>query len=245
MKESARILKAFDLFGDRRSREIFLSHIRWRLHLDYDALPVPVNETIYFNDRLIRPSSTEFLIDGGAFTGDTVESFLETFGKKGFQKIISFEPDPVNFPRLQDYVASLPPEIGRKVMAYPCALGEASRKINVESSGGPSSRVGYGNHEVACRTIDEFADDEAAPSFIKLDIEGFEIEALKGARNIISTKAPVVSACTYHVQNHLWEIQLLLQDMQPDYQYYLVPHLSDGWDLVLYAASPGRLVNSL
>jgi FkbM family methyltransferase len=234
LQQADRVSRAFDLFEDRRSREIFVSHVRWRLHLDYDALPAPVNETIYFNPRLIRPSASEFLIDGGAFIGDTVQSFLETFGRHGFHKIRSFEPDPNNFEKLQKYVAMLPAEVRSKVFPMASALGDRISSISVETSGGPSSRVGHGDHQVACRTIDEFIEGKTLPTFVKLDIEGYEPQALRGARESISRGRAVVAACVYHAQNHLWEIPLDLEELTSGHRYFLVPHLSDGWDLVLY-----------
>ncbi len=241
LQQTERVTRAFDLFEDQRSREIFLSHVRWRLHLDYDALPIPVKDIIYFNHRLVRPSAHEFLIDGGAFTGDTVQSFLETFGRSGFQKILSFEPDPTNFEQLEQYLSTLPVDVRSKVSPLASALGDETSVINVESSGGPSSRVGHGDHQVPCRIIDEFIEGKAVASFIKLDIEGYEPQALRGARQTLSRGRPVVTACVYHVQNHLWEIPLELDEKVGDYRYYLVPHLSDGWDLVLYVVPSERV----
>jgi FkbM family methyltransferase len=245
LQQVDRITKAFDLFEDRRSREIFLSHIRWRLHLDYDALPVPVGDVIYFNSRLILPSANDSLVDGGAFTGDTVESFLGTFGQRGFHRVWSFEPDPRNFEKLQQYVASLPGELRGKVIPLPCAVGEQSSVINVENSGAPSSRVGHGDYQVSCRMIDELIEGDSTPSFIKLDIEGYEPQALRGARQTMVRGRPVLTVCVYHVQDHLWSIPLQISDTVEDYRYTLVPHLSDGWDLVLYAVPRERVPTKL
>jgi FkbM family methyltransferase len=241
IQQADRIVKAFDLLKDRRSREIFLAHVHWRLHLDYDGLPVPVDDTIYFNKRLIRPLENEFLIDGGAFTGDTIESFLNTFGSNGFRRILSFEPDPNNFAKLEQFVKALPEEFRAKTTAMASALGDQRCFINVETSGGPSSRVGHGSHQISCDTIDEVADREGLPTFIKLDIEGYEPQALRGAARSLKTSQPVVTACVYHVQDHLWEIPLAIHEVVPDYHYYFVPHLSDGWDLVLYSIPEQRL----
>lgn len=241
LEQADKIEKAFDLFQDERSREIFVSHIKWRLHLDYDALPSPVDDVIYFNDQLIRPSSEEVLVDGGAYVGDTIESFLATFGTVGFKKIVAFEPDPENYKKLTDCIGTLPADIQAKIEAFPSAVGEHSELINVEISGGPSSRVGHGEHQVSCHAIDELFQGAEGPTFIKMDIEGFEPHALRGAATTIPKHRPVVAACVYHVQDHVWSIPLSIAEHVADYRYTLVPHLSDGWDLVLYAVPVERV----
>ena len=241
LRQGERIVSALDLFSERRSREIFVSHVLWRLFLDYDALPAPVSDTIYFNEHLIQKSTHEFLVDGGGYDGDSIRGFLTNFGKNGFRKIVSFEPDPNNFAKLEKYIATLPAEHIARIVAVAGALDEGHGVINVEAAGQPSSRVGRGEHEVECRMIDDLADAGGAPTFIKLDVEGYELQALRGARQTLASARPVVTVCVYHIQNHLWEIPLALAQAAPDYRYTLVPHLSDGWDLVLYAVPAERL----
>jgi len=81
----------------------------------------------------------------------------------------------------------------------------------------------------------------ATPTFIKLDIEGYEIEALRGARGVIDRAAPVLAVCVYHLQDHLWRIPLLLREWRSDYALFLRPHNEEGWDLVCYAVPRARL----
>jgi hypothetical protein len=75
------------------------------------------------------------------------------------------------------------------------------------------------------------------PTFIKMDIEGSEIEGLLGARGLIAAEAPSLAICVYHRPDHLWRIPLLLGGWpeMAGYRYFLRAHGFDGFDTVLYA----------
>jgi len=92
-------------------------------------------------------------------------------------------------------------------------------------------------------TLDALSTSELPPTFIKIDIEGFEPQCLAGGRNVISKHHPVIAVCIYHEQDHLWSILLQLNDYYPHYHFSLCPHLAEGWDLVLYAVPKDRLPN--
>lgn len=236
------VINAFDLLSDDKSRELYVNHIQWRLFLDYDLLPPPSSYEIYFDNHFSGAFNSEVLYDIGAFTGDSIEGFLKTSRGKGYSEIHSFEPSPNNFNILKEYIESLPnPE--NRIFAHQLALGDVIGSIQVESEYGPASRVGLGDIDVPVSTIDEFSKTHQPPTFIKIDIEGFEPNCLLGAKNTISQTAPVVAVCVYHLQSHIWEILLQLNSYYPNYHFSLCPHLADGWDLVLYAVPTHRLPN--
>lgn len=238
--QTERIFAAFDLLSDDASRKLFVDHVEWRLFLDYDLLPLPAPETIYFDRELVSVSPDEVLYDIGAYIGDSVEGFLDTGRGHAFAQIHSFEPTAASFAKLQEYISTLGP-LREKVFAHRLALGDQSGSIQVEADHGPSARVGRGAETVDVTTIDAFAERFAPPTFIKIDIEGFEPQCLAGGRKTIAGTAPVVAVCVYHLQSHLWDILLQLHDYRPDYTYRFGPHLADGWDLVLYAVPGHRL----
>jgi FkbM family methyltransferase len=234
------IMSAFRLLGDDESREIFVNHVEWRLCLDYDVLPPPSKEEIYFNNKYVNRLDTEVLYDVGAFTGDSTKSFLATERGKKFSEIHSFEPSPNNFLQLQQLVASLGLDKG-SIVAHRLALGDSIGEIQVETEHGPSSRVGRGNERVEITTIDEISTTISPPTFIKIDVEGFEPQCLQGAKQTISRTAPVIAVSVYHIQSHLWEILLQLHRYYSEYNFSLCPHVADGWDLVLYAVPKTRV----
>ena len=75
----------------------------------------------------------------------------------------------------------------------------------------------------------------------EVDIEGFEVDALQGARETIQRQAPVLAVCVYHRQDHLWRIPLLLSSLRDDSAFFLRPHNEEGWDLLCYAVPRARL----
>lgn len=82
------------------------------------------------------------------------------------------------------------------------------------------------------------------PTFIKMDIEGAELDALAGARRVIQKHRPILSICVYHKQDDLWRIPLFIHSLAEDYKLYLRPHDVDGWQLVCYAVPEHRLQKS-
>jgi hypothetical protein len=79
-----------------------------------------------------------------------------------------------------------------------------------------------------------------APTFIKMDIEGAEPDALEGARHTFEMHHPAAAICVYHASEHLWRVPLLLQAMCPDSKIYLRRYAEECWELVVYAVPLGR-----
>ncbi|MCX6007718.1 MAG: FkbM family methyltransferase [Chloroflexi bacterium] len=234
------IRRVFALWEDEASRSEYLAQIRWRILLDFDGLPSPIIHEIYFPDDLVMLLPDEVFVDCGAFDGDTARSFLCRQGT-AFGRYIAFEPDPANFQQLKHYVSTLPRLVQDKMTLYPYAVGACRERVQFEASGTVASTIGHGASEVECVTLDEMLDD-LRPTHIKADIEGYELEALRGARRLIERDTPVIAISVYHRQDHLWRIPLLIDSMSNQYRYFLRPHDLEAWDLVLYAVPVSRLI---
>lgn len=83
-------------------------------------------------------------------------------------------------------------------------------------------------------SIDEILDGGEA-TYIKMDIEGAEYEALLGAKNTIKKYKPKCAISIYHKRCDIWEIPILLLSYNPDYKFYLRTYSFSGNDTVLYA----------
>ncbi len=238
-EQSEEVQNVLSLWEDDASRHEYLAQLKWRMMMDFDGLPAPVSHEIYFPNDLVNILSDEVFVDCGAYDGDTVRNLFSS--QKAYSgKVIAFEPDPANFKQLEQYVLGLPQGVHEKVSVYPYAVGAKKSKVRFEASGTEASAVGSGDLEVDCVTLDEILAD-ARPTYIKMDIEGSELDALAGAQNTIKKNIPVLAICSYHRQDHLWRIPALIHSYSDEYRFFLRPHLLEVWDLVCYAIPVNRL----
>jgi FkbM family methyltransferase len=242
-EQRADVLRAFDVWEDDDSRAQYVAQVRFRASADFDGLSHPVGHPQYFPDDLFAWSDDEWIVDGGAYDGDSIRTLTALHGDR-FGHVLALEPDPGNFARLEATVAALPAPTRAKIDCRMMAVAAEPGTLHIDATGTASSAASAaasaGSVAIQAETMDALTAD-ARPTFIKLDIEGFEIEALKGARRAIDRHAPVLAVCVYHVQDHLWRIPLLLREWRDDYALVLRPHNEEGWDLVCYAVPRARL----
>jgi FkbM family methyltransferase len=233
------VRQACSLWADEASRREYLAQLRWRLLMDFDAFPWPVTHQIYLPDDLFAPVAHECFVDCGAFDGDTLTPFLKRYGE-AFSSIDAFEPDPKNFARLHRNVLAQPEAIRQKIDVYQLGVGARAATVRFSATGTESSAIGFGEDSIDVVALDELL-RHRSPTFIKMDIEGAEPDALTGARGLISRNLPVLAVCVYHRQDHVWQIPLLISSFSDQYRFFLRPHLLEGWDLVCYAVPTHRL----
>jgi FkbM family methyltransferase len=232
------VRQAVESFPGQRSRAEFVRHLELRLTGNFECLTRPVADAQYFPESLFGPATDECFVDCGAYDGDTLRGLAE-WTRGSFRKAVAFEADPQNFAALQRTIAGDERLRGR-VDAIQAAVGLRRSMVRFAASGLASASVSEcGDVEVDCASLDEtlFAQ---RPTYVKMDIEGAEMDALHGATTTIRRYHPLLAACTYHTQDHLWRIPLTLQEFMPEARLELRPHCEDGFDLVCYAIPPDR-----
>jgi len=234
------VRQGLSLWADESSRGEFLAQLKWRYLLDFDALPAPLSvDDIYFPEDLVAPLPDEFYVDCGAFDGDSVKRFIER-RDSAFRRVVAIEADPKNYLRLQETIEALPGDIRDKIALRPLAVGKEAGLIHFEAQGtaGSSAKPG-GSVEVKCARLDEIlrGDD---PTFIKMDIEGAELDALHGADEIIKRAIAAWAICAYHRPDHLWSIPAFIQAQSGAFDFYLRRYAEECWELVCYAIPKSR-----
>ena len=243
LEQAPDVRRAFDLWEDDASRAEYVSQVRFRLDADFDGLSHPVKHPQYFPDDLFAWNPAEWIVDGGAYDGDSIRELVRLHGD-AFGHVLALEPDEANFARLDATVAALPAASRARVDCRRIALDAKAGTLHLDATGtaasATSSAAGAGSVAVSAVTLDSIV-GAARPTFIKLDIEGAEPDALLGARKAIREHGPVIAVCVYHKQDHLWKIPLMLREWRDDYAFFLRPHNEEGWDLVCYAVPRSRL----
>lgn len=243
LRQREDVKRGFEVWEDGASRAEYVAQVRFRLDSDFDGLSHPVDHPQYFPSDLFEWQADEWIVDGGAYDGDTVRALTEVHGNR-FGHLLAVEPDPANFAKLQAAVDALPADVRSRVDCRQVALGSEPRTLYLDATGtaasATSTESSTGSVAVQAETIDRLV-GQHRPTFVKLDIEGFEIDALHGARDTIRRHGPILAVCVYHLQDHLWKIPLMLRAWRDDYAFFLRPHNEEGWDLVCYAVPRGRL----
>jgi FkbM family methyltransferase len=182
----------------------------------------------YFPSDLFQLSKNEVFVDCGAFDGDTITAFRKVT-RDHFDRVIAFEPDPINFAALEAAVNG-----DQRIVLKPYATSARRETLRFAAGDGVASRISsIGTCEVETITLDE-ALDGIAPTYLKFDIEGSEPDALEGGRETITRHRPKMAVCSYHAPDHLWSIPLRLNELVPDSRFTLRTYYADGFDCVCY-----------
>jgi|SRR5579862_3147637 len=235
VEQASDVLRAFDLLADEQSRCEYVAQVRWRLGGSFDLLPPPERGEIYFSPEFVKLTPDEVYVDCGAFDGDTLDAFFRA-SDSTFLSVFAFEPDPANYEKLGGFVKTLSGDVQNRITLARAGVGAKNGRESFTAQGSLASHFGAGGELVEVVALDS-ALGEQRPTFIKMDIEGAEPEALLGARRHIQDASPLLAISCYHRQDHLWSIPLLIDSLKPGYKFYLRPHDVEGWDLVCYAVS--------
>lgn len=229
---AAALVKVCGALSDGRSREVFDSILSRVLGdgKNEGLMPGICEKAQYFPADLIRLTEHESFADIGAYDGDTVRDFAARTGGK-FDNVYSFELDAVNFKALRENVGRMPER--DRVRLFNLGAWDSERDISY-SVGRSQSTAGEGEATGHVVTLDEALKGEKV-TFIKMDIEGAEPQALRGARNLIRAQKPTLAVCIYHDFRHLWEIPLYIKDLVPEYKLYLRHHTNLEYETVCYA----------
>ena len=187
----------------------------------------------YFNElTFCQNSENEVYVDCGAYIGDTIMKYA-SFTNGKYRKIYAFEPNKQNMLELNENVASL-----SNIEIINSGTWSERSILQFEEKGSASQIVNQGGKiMIPVITIDEVVNDDKV-SFIKMDVEGSELESLKGAQCTISRNMPKLAICCYHKRDDILELYHYIKSFDNEkikYKFYLRHHSNSVYETVLYA----------
>ncbi len=196
----------------------------------YEHLPFEDIDNQYFEASIVTPQPNEVFIDAGCYDCETSLLFREWCGGD-YDKIYAFEPDTINFQNCQSIIKR---EQIQNMELLNAGVWSSDNRLQFDDRGDMASSIdSKGTNSIYVRSIDSVLQGARA-TFIKMDIEGAELEALKGASKTIAKYRPKLAICVYHKPEDMLLIQLYLQSIVPDYQFY-IRHYGDWYETILYA----------
>lgn len=178
-------------------------------------------------DSFLEVKDEDIVIDAGAYTCDFTERFIN-WNKGKYKRIYAFEPDKENYD-----IAVKNMEQYENVEVVNSAVGEVSTSVSFMSKEGAGSGINEnGNSTVEVVALDDMNLDKV--SFIKLDVEGFELDTLKGGINTIKKYRPRMAICLYHKINDIIDIPKFIEELDLGYKYYLRIYSNTYLEIVLY-----------
>lgn len=235
--------KAYEFLQNDYSRQVFANIIKFKLSGKIGYLKACTTPKSQAYHQIIKPHQNEHYVDLGAYDGDTIREVLSyTDGR--FARITAFEPDAKNYRKLQ---AKLEQNLSRqdlkKVFCYNLLAHKERNTLYFASRAGRNSSLSNKN---TTRTISMEADSvdnvlrgcDIPATIIKLDVEGAEHDALLGCAITIKQHGPRLIVSAYHRNEDLFDLPLLIKQLNPAYKLYLRRHpYIPAWDINLYATT--------
>ena len=217
-ENSEKFEKMYQSLEDYRSKKIFYAILNNWYNYDFINLEQVMEKCFshYFDLDIIPSCQEEVFVDLGAFNGDTVEDFIKIYGDN-YKKIYAYEMTEQSMRELKERVKNYPRIIyEQKAVSDEVGMGSIIiHEISTSSNQLELEEIG----EIEVTSLDDDINEKI--TMIKMDIEGSELKALKGAENHIIKDKPKLLLSVYHGYEELLTLWEYLEKLDLSYHYYL------------------------
>jgi FkbM family methyltransferase len=216
-----------NLLADDISKRHFERVVRFRLSMDVEQMRgfTLAIDNQYFEAFLPR-NRAEVFVDGGGYDGQTSLKFAAW--NKAYQRIYYFEPVPAMMEVSRRNLAGL-----RDVSFLQKGLFSRNDRLPFDTGAGPAGSISaISQSEVDVVRLDDEVHETI--TLLKLDIEGAEFEALKGAAEHIRSARPTMAVCIYHDQRDFWRVPARVLEINDRYDVYLRHYTQGVYETVMF-----------
>ncbi len=243
-EEHADVLnQLYEQLADEKSKRTLVAFLNQRLSTKREHYQSVYEPKHYFPQDVVQLKEGEVFVDCGAYDGDSINAFMRELQAQHIaqpEHIIGFEPDVANFNKLVANTAYI-----NSCQCVNKGVWHEETQLFFQSGQALSSRLSEeetAGESIALTSIDNILKGKKA-SFIKMDVEGAELNALRGAELTIRNHAPVLAISVYHKPEDLLTIPQFVQSVSAGYKFYLRAHHPElAFELVLYAIPEDRWV---
>lgn len=193
-----KIIDAFCLLETDKDRRLYYEYLRAHLTMDFTRFSKPYDSSMqYLAHDISYKKNYANLIDCGGYDGDTIRNLI--INEIKMENIVIFEPQNDLCQKIAEYAHQNEQSL-KSITIFPCGVHSITQKLRFTSSINEPSTAKLdadGEDIIQCVAIDEVLCG-FKPTFIKMDIEGAEMSALKGAKKTIIENHPQLAICVYH-----------------------------------------------
>ena len=216
------------ILADDISKKTFKNTVNYKLSGDVDYLfGCEVSEDEPY-ENFFTLGGNETYLDLGAYRGDTVFDFLKRVNNS-YTCIYAAEPDKKTFSKLSIVTKNI-----KNITLLNCAVSDKTEKGFFSMNGSRGSNISKTGEEIDLICVDDIIGSNDI-TYIKADVEGAEMEFIKGAENTIRTEKPKMQIACYHRSDDLINIPKAVLTIRNDYKVYM-RHFSSlpSWDTVYF-----------
>lgn len=229
-KNENKIKSVYELMEDEQSKLTFDSILKFKYTGDISYLIQCTTGREEVFNNIIKLSKDEIYMDLGAYDGDTVEEFIKLTNCK-YNKIIAVEPATKNFEKLIQQTQGID-----GISYLNLGIYNKQSQLNFSGKSGRNSAINEnGKNIVNVDSIDNILNGDPA-TYIKMDIEGAERDGLIGGAATLKAYKPKLAVSAYHCTYDIFDLPLLIKDLNKDYKIYLRHHpYIPAWETNIYA----------
>ncbi len=229
------LCKVLDILEDEESCRILCKLVSmWTKDLyEYGYFDDIYSQPQYFPKDIVKPNDQEIYVDCGAYNGDNIPDFME-FENKKFKSYYAFELNKSNTDELLKNIENNWSELKQQFVVENKGVSDITQEIYYSDKCEGSKVDNQGTIKGQVVSLDDYFGEKDV-TFIKMDIEGMEIPALKGGKKLIERCYPTLAICMYHKETDYWKIPMFIKKNWPDYKIYIRHHTDLMNETVCYA----------
>lgn len=214
----------YEILQDDKSKLVLAAYLNQKITGRFKEMMDVWDKLQYFGEDFYDLSKVNCIVDCGAFTGDSFLSFCEEYGKqsRGLKykgKAYLLEPDKFNQEQIMKNCKASEADI--RVLKLGAWYQPEELLFQLDENQRTAGKImNSGDFKIQADAIDNIVKDNRV-DFIKMDIEGAELAALKGAAKTIIRDHPILAICVYHKREDLLEIPEYIHSLHGEYKFYI------------------------